>query len=168
MKCCPTSGKSRISSPARRISRRRRRAARRGAARHWEILDAWRDAAAECGIPKIKEFNRGDNFGNAYFHMNQKRGRRWRARQRLSAPRPFPPQLSVITQAMVKRVRIELHKAERATGIEFAHPQRGEAAPQAQRETILAAGSIGSPQLLQTIGRRAGDAASGGRASSRA
>jgi len=25
----------------------------------WEILDAWRDAAAECGIPKVDEFNRG-------------------------------------------------------------------------------------------------------------
>ena len=43
----------------------------------WEILDAWRDAAEECGIPKIDEFNRGDNFGNAYFQMNQRGGRRW-------------------------------------------------------------------------------------------
>ena len=33
----------------------------------WEILDAWREAAEEVGIPKIREFNRGDNFGNAYF-----------------------------------------------------------------------------------------------------
>ena len=33
----------------------------------WEILDAWREAAEQCGIPKIPEFNRGDNFGNAYF-----------------------------------------------------------------------------------------------------
>ena len=46
---------------------------------NWEILDAWRDAAAEFGIPKIKEFNRGDNFGNAYFQMNQRRGVRWNA-----------------------------------------------------------------------------------------
>ena len=45
----------------------------------WEILDAWREAAEQCGIPKIAEFNRGDNFGNAYFQMNQRRGRRWSA-----------------------------------------------------------------------------------------
>ena len=44
---------------------------------NWEILDVWRDAAAECGIPKIEEFNQGDNFGNAYFQMNQKSGKRW-------------------------------------------------------------------------------------------
>ena len=46
---------------------------------NWEILDVWRDAAAECGIPKIEEFNQGDNFGNAFFQMNQKSGKRWSA-----------------------------------------------------------------------------------------
>ena len=45
----------------------------------WDIIDAWREAAAECGIPPVKVFNRGDNFGCAYFQMNQKRGRRWSA-----------------------------------------------------------------------------------------
>src|SRR5690348_13462181 len=45
----------------------------------WEILDAWRDAAEQAGIPKVEEFNRGDNFGNAYFHMNQRKGERWSA-----------------------------------------------------------------------------------------
>jgi choline dehydrogenase len=119
----------------------------------WEILDAWRDAAAQCGIPKIKEFNCGDNFGNAYFHMNQKRGRRWSATNAFLRPALSRPNLSVITQAMVKRVRIELHQGrKRATGIEFAHPQHGECYAQAQRETILAAGSIGSPLLLQLSG----------------
>jgi len=119
----------------------------------WEILDAWRDAAAQCGIPKIKEFNRGDNFGNAYFHMNQKRGQRWSATNAFLRPALSRPNLSVITHAMVKRVRIELHDGrKRATGIEFAHPQHGECFAQAQRETILAAGSIGSPQLLQLSG----------------
>ena len=34
-------------------------------------------AAAECGIPTIDEFNRGDNFGCAYFQMNQRKGVRW-------------------------------------------------------------------------------------------
>ncbi len=52
----------------------------------WEILDAWRDAAEECGIPKIAEFNRGDNFGNAYFQMNQRRGVRWSATKAFLRP----------------------------------------------------------------------------------
>lgn len=42
----------------------------------WQILDAWREAAAQCGIPKIAEFNRGDNSGTAYFQVNRRRGLR--------------------------------------------------------------------------------------------
>jgi choline dehydrogenase len=30
----------------------------------WEILDAFREAAAEHGIPKVEDFNRGDNLGS--------------------------------------------------------------------------------------------------------
>ena len=43
----------------------------------WAILDAVGDAAAEMGIRKIPDFNTGDNEGVGYFHVNQKRGRRW-------------------------------------------------------------------------------------------
>ncbi len=43
----------------------------------WEILDAFRAAAAEHGIPANDDFNRGDNFGCGYFDVNQRRGVRW-------------------------------------------------------------------------------------------
>ena len=43
----------------------------------WEILDAFREAAAEVGIPRTDDFNRGDNEGCGYFQVNQKRGVRW-------------------------------------------------------------------------------------------
>ena len=36
----------------------------------WKILDAWQSAAAQQGIDPIEEFNRGDNAGSAYFHVN--------------------------------------------------------------------------------------------------
>ena len=58
----------------------------------WDILDAWRDAAEQCGIPKIEEFNRGDNFGNAYFHMNQKRRRALERHQGVAAPGARAPE----------------------------------------------------------------------------
>lgn len=41
----------------------------------WEILDAFRDAAAEQGIPKVEDFNRGDNFGSRC-EGKEKRGRK--------------------------------------------------------------------------------------------
>src|SRR3954464_5288956 len=45
----------------------------------WDIVDAWREAAAQYGIPKVNDFNTGDNDGSCYFPVNQKRGRRWSA-----------------------------------------------------------------------------------------
>ena len=119
---------------------------------NWEILDAWRDAAAECGIPKIPEFNRGDNFGNAYFQMNQRRGVRWSATKAFLRPVQHRPNLTVITDAHVKRVRVESRDGvKRATGVEVRHRQM-DAFVEARRGVILAAGSIGSPQILQLSG----------------
>lgn len=45
----------------------------------WEILDAFRDAAAQVGISPSEEFNRGDDPGCGYFEVNQGRGVRWNA-----------------------------------------------------------------------------------------
>jgi len=120
---------------------------------NWEILDAWREAAAECGIPKIEEFNRGDNFGNAYFQMNQRRGARWSATKAFLRPALHRRNLKVMTHAHVQRIRIETRDgAKHATGVELHSPQTGETMVEARREVILAAGSIGSPQILQLSG----------------
>jgi len=114
----------------------------------WDILDAFRDAAAECGIPPIKVFNNGDNSGCAYFQMNQKRGRRWSATNAFLRPVAKRPNLTVLTDAHATRLRLD---GRRAVGVEFT--RGGEALfAQARRETILAAGAIGSPQLLQLSG----------------
>ena len=114
----------------------------------WEIIDAWREAAAECGIPPVKQFNGGDNFGCAYFQMNQKRGRRWSATSAFLRPALQRPNLTVMTGAQVSRIRIEKREAQ---GVEFTHREAAFFAA-ATRETILAAGAIGSPQLLQLSG----------------
>jgi choline dehydrogenase len=120
----------------------------------WEILDAWRDAAEECGIPKVAEFNRGDNFGNAYFQMNQRRGRRWSATKAYLRPVLSRPNLIVRTGALVERVPIESRDGRFvATGVSV---RSGDGAPgtviRARREVLLAAGAIGSPQILQLSG----------------
>ena len=119
----------------------------------WEILEAWRDAAEECGIPKIAEFNRGDNFGNAYFQMNQRRGVRWSAAKAFLRPVLLRPNLTVETHVHVERVAVEtLNGAPRATGV-HARARTGEKRlVRARRVVILAAGAIGSPQLLHLSG----------------
>jgi choline dehydrogenase len=114
----------------------------------WEIIDAFREAAAECGIPPVKVFNNGDNFGCAYFQMNQTRGRRWSATNAFLRPVQHRKNLSVLTDAHVTRLRMAGRAAQ---GVELM--RGGEALfVEARRETILAAGAIGSPQLLQLSG----------------
>ena len=92
----------------------------------WEILEAWRDAAEECGIPKIREFNRGDNFGSAYFQMNQRRGVRWSATKAFLRPVLSRPNLTVVTNALVERVRIGRRNGLlQAEGVEFVQQRDG-------------------------------------------
>jgi choline dehydrogenase len=114
----------------------------------WEIIDAWRAAAAECGIPPVKVFNSGDNFGCAYFQMNQKRGRRWSATNAFLRPVMHRANLTIMTGAQVSGLRMETRQA---LGVEFTHRDE-KFYVEAKRETILAAGAIGSPQLLQLSG----------------
>jgi len=118
----------------------------------WEILDAWRAAAAECGLPPIPEFNRGDNFGTAYFQMNQRRGVRWSNHKAFLRPVMNRPNLAVLTGAHATRVLFDTAMgARRATGLAFQ--RNGEKlVVRARREVILATGAIGSPQLLQLSG----------------
>jgi choline dehydrogenase len=119
----------------------------------WEILDAWREAAEQCGIPKVDEFNRGDNFGNAYFHMNQKGGRRWSATKAWLREALKRPNLTLVTGAHARALRIaEEGGRKRAIGLELTIAGQGGTSVRARREVILAAGSIGSPHLLQLSG----------------
>ena len=119
---------------------------------NWEILDAWRDAAEECGIPKIDEFNRGDNFGNAYFQMNQRNGKRWSAVRAFLDPVKGRANLTILTEANVRKICFDDNLAEpRATGVAVLHGGQ-EHVFTANNEVILAAGAIASPQLLQLSG----------------
>jgi len=119
----------------------------------WEILDAWRAAAAECGIPPVKAFNSGDNFGCAYFQMNQRVGQRWSATDAFLKPVRQRGNLTVVPGALVQRLRIDAQDgSRRCAGVEFVHAEYGRCFAAARRETLLAAGAIGSPQLLQLSG----------------
>ena len=114
----------------------------------WEILDAFRDAAVEAGIAKIDDFNRGDNAGSSRFEVNQRRGVRVSASKAFLRPAMARANLTVLTNVHVKKLRLE---GRRVLGVEFFQGH-DEVFAAARRETILAAGSIGSPQLLQLSG----------------
>ncbi|MDX1562050.1 MAG: GMC family oxidoreductase N-terminal domain-containing protein, partial [Gammaproteobacteria bacterium] len=115
----------------------------------WEILDAWRDAAEECGIPKIDEFNRGDNFGNAYFQMTQRRGRRWSGVRAFLDPVKQRKNLTIMTGAEI--AKLELGERGGRLSADGVVLKNGDVV-RARREVVLAAGAIGSPQILQQSG----------------
>jgi choline dehydrogenase len=114
----------------------------------WEILDAFRDAAAETGIPKTDDFNRGNNEGCGYFQVTQRRGIRRSAARAFLHPVLKRPNLTVLTHAQARRICLE---GRRATGVEFWRDGEASVAT-ASREVILSAGAVGSPQLLQVSG----------------
>ncbi|MEP7154898.1 MAG: GMC family oxidoreductase N-terminal domain-containing protein [Betaproteobacteria bacterium] len=118
----------------------------------WKILHAWRDAAEQTGIPKIADFNGGDNFGSARFQVNQRTGVRWNASKAFLRPAMQRPNLTVLTHVHARRILVDSRDgAHRAHGIEFVKDEEVFRVT-ASRETILASGAINSPQLLQLSG----------------
>jgi len=126
----------------------------------WEILDAFAKAAQEAGIPATADFNRGDNEGVGYFEVNQRNGVRWNAAKGFLRPVTERDNLQVWTGAPVSRLLFEdgPDGRPRACGVEV-QPVGGGAPVQARcrGEVVLAAGAIGTPQLLQLSGIGPGD-----------
>ncbi|OKH83187.1 choline dehydrogenase [Mycobacterium sp. ST-F2] len=129
----------------------------------WKILDAWQAAAAQKGIAPIDEFNRGDNAGSAYFHVNQRRGRRWSMADAFLHPVAHRPNLTVYTETQALRLLMDDQVQQgqrrgawttaqhRATGVRLL--KGGQTIDvRARREVILTAGAIGSPHLMQASG----------------
>ncbi len=118
----------------------------------WKILNAWADAAGQCGIPKVSDFNGGDNFGSSRFQVNQRTGVRWNTSKAFLRPVMQRPNLTVLTNVLVKKIVMNTRDGvRRAHGVEFIRDNE-EFIADAQCETILASGAINSPQLLQLSG----------------
>ena len=118
----------------------------------WEILDAFREAASEIGIPKIGDFNGGDNSGCAYFEVNQRRGIRLNTAKAFLRPAAARPNLTIMTGCHVEKLVIEqTEQGAVCRGVQFTGGGRAFTAT-ARRETLLAAGAIGSPHILQLSG----------------
>jgi choline dehydrogenase-like flavoprotein len=114
----------------------------------WDLLEAFRDAAAQAGIPKIPDFNTGDNEGSCYFHVNQMKGRRWSAARGFLKPALNRPNLRLETGCLVERVEFD---GKRAVGVRWR--QNGEVkTARAKGEVVLSAGSLGSTQVLLLSG----------------
>ena len=114
----------------------------------WDILDRFAEAAQQAGIAATPDFNRGDNAGVGKFEVNQRKGIRWNATKAFLHPALNRPNLKIVTGALIDKLRLE---GRETRGVEFFLD--GERCAAASRiETVLAAGSIGSPIILQRSG----------------
>ena len=83
------------------------------------------------------------------FQVNQRDGRRWSAADAFLRPALKRPNLEVMTRTRVLRVELE---GDRAVGVRIASGRGRERSMRAEREVILSAGAIQSPQLLLLSG----------------
>ena len=132
-----------------RASRHRRRLADRGAAAVLGHSRRGRRRRGGNGHPNaLPDFNTGDNEGIGYFHVNQKRGRRWSSARGFLKPVLNRPNLRLEKNVLVDRLIVE---SGRAVGVRFM--QGGEVVEaRTKGEVILCAGSIGSTQVLHRSG----------------
>ena len=114
----------------------------------WDILRAVQEGAKEFGIMPRADFNDGNNEGSGFFEVNQQRGVRWNAAKGFLRPALKRPNLRLITNAMTQSLVFE---GRRVTGVRFLRDGRQYEA-RADREVLLAAGSINSPKLLELSG----------------
>jgi len=114
----------------------------------WKILDTVIEAAEEIGIPQSGDPNTGDNEGSYYFHVNQKRGRRWSAARGFLKPVLHRPNLRLVTDVAAERV---IFDGKRAVGVRYRQGNQVFEA-RAKGEVILSSGAIGSVQILQRSG----------------
>jgi choline dehydrogenase-like flavoprotein len=107
------------------------------------------EASAGAGIPWIADYNGPEQDGVAMFQVTQSNGRRFSSADAFLRPARKRPNLVVVPRTTVLGVELE---GDRAVGVRVRKGRRGTDVLRANREVILSAGAIGSPQLLQLSG----------------
>jgi choline dehydrogenase len=105
-------------------------------------------ASEKAGIPRIADYNGPEQDGVSMFQVTQKNGRRWSAADAFLKPAMTRPNLDVRTGVTVLGIELE---GDRAVGVRL-RKGRGAEVIRAEREVLLSAGAICSPQLLLLSG----------------
>jgi choline dehydrogenase len=111
-------------------------------------------ASEAAGIPRIADYNGPEQDGASMFQVTQKNGRRFSAADAYLRPALTRPNLEVRTRVTVLGVELE---GDRAVGVRLRKGRGGVEVVHAEREVLLSAGAIGSPQLLLLSGIGAAD-----------
>ena len=113
-----------------------------------ELMEAIIKAGNQVGLPSNDDFNGKTQEGIGYFQLLTKNGFRSSTAVSYLNPAKNRPNLSILTEAQVQKI---LFKKTMAIGVQFTH-QGALKTVHANKEIILAAGAIQSPQLLELSG----------------
>lgn len=114
-----------------------------------EFAEAFVKAAAETGIPENGDYNGEQQIGAHLLQFNIKKNKRFSAADAFLKPAMKRKNLTVKTNARVKRILIENGKA---VGVEVASSYAKSERINCNKEVLLSAGAIQSPQLLMLSG----------------
>lgn len=120
----------------------------------WPIMDKFREAAVEAGIPASDDFNRGDNFGVGYFDVSQRAGWRLNTSKAFLKDATKRSNLTVLTEAIVSKLKID-PVTKNCLGVEYLKDgvaSKALCAIDQGGEVLLCAGAIGSVQILERSG----------------
>ena len=119
----------------------------------YPALDLLIKAAESCGYPHNPDYNGASQEGFATYQVTQKNGMRFSAKKAYLQDARRRPNLRVITHAHVTGLELqgEAGGKQRATGVVFQQHGSIQTAS-ANREVILSAGAIQSPQILELSG----------------
>jgi choline dehydrogenase len=113
------------------------------------VIKAGLDAAAECGYRRADDISGGLEVGFGPCFQTIVDGRRLSAADAYLLPALSRPNLDFVADTMVHRIRID---NGRCTGVEYSTGTGGSISVACSGEVVLAAGTIGSPQLLMLSG----------------
>ena len=112
------------------------------------LFDRFVEAGGQAGHPVNDDFNGAEQEGCGRYDFTIRRGKRWSTSFAFLRPIRHRRNLTVLTDALTRRVIVE---NGRATGVEVA--RNGQARRvRAEREVILSAGTVNSPQILLLSG----------------
>ncbi len=112
------------------------------------LVEAYVDAALQCGYPRNDDFNGSIQEGAGYYQTTMRNGVRSSTAGGYLKPARRRANLKVVSEALATRI---VFAGRRATGIDYvAGNQKCHAG--ANAEVIVAAGAFKSPQLLQLSG----------------
>ncbi|WP_298296119.1 GMC family oxidoreductase N-terminal domain-containing protein [uncultured Litoreibacter sp.] len=118
-----------------------------------QCVDDWLTAAVNAGYKRAKDYNGADQEGVSLFQLTTRNGRRCSSAVAYLNPAKSRENLTVLTRCAVEKLTFD---GKRCTGL-IANHNGQQITMKANKEVILSAGALASPQILMVSGVGAAD-----------